>query len=339
MRKKREYLRILDKAIPAMESAIDSFNRVKHPYRNEATLLLISNAWELLAKSVLVKRKINIWKKEPDNSIPAEQAVSKLTYLKVIEANQEDLIQQIISLRNYAAHDILPPVPDEIMHHLLFFGCKFFREVIKAEFPARVKDLEGNYLCLSLSELTTYAARVQKLVSKIKKSDDSRKLVWLLERGIKFDGASYITQAQFEQQYKKKRRIMPHLEISDFIKNTDMVRIVPVQAPKNYTADISLRKGDKSDASLPVQVVKTNVEADYPFLTIELAENLGRNQSFMASTIKYLGLKGNSRYHQSVRSSKKNETQRYSQAALERIRKHLADNPGFNPYKAAPPPS
>lgn len=116
---------------------------------------------------------------------------------------------------------------------------------------------------------------------------------------------------------------MPHLEISDFIKNTDMVRIVPVQAPKNYTADILLRKGDKRDASLPVQVVKTNVEADYPFLTIELAENLGRNQSFMASSIKYLGLKGNSRYNQSARSSKNNETQRYSQAALERIRKQF----------------
>lgn len=334
MRKKREYLRILDKAIPAMESAVDSFNRVKHPYRNEATLLLISNAWELLAKSVLVKKKVSIRKDRHGNSISAEQAISKLTLMKVIEANQEDLIQQIVSLRNYAAHDILPDVPDEIMHHLLFFGCKFFREVIEKEFQTRSKDLEGNYLSLSFSELTTYADKVQKLVSRIKKSEEDKKLVWLLERGIKFDGASYISQTQFEQQYKKKRRIMPHLDISDFIKNTDMVRIVPVQAPKNFTADISLRKGSKNDSSLPVQVVKTNIDADYPFLTGELAEKLGKNQNFVAYTIKRLGLKGDSKYHQSIRSSRRTVIQRYSQATLERISKHLADNPDFNPYKA-----
>lgn len=333
MRKKREYLRILDKAIPAMESAIDSFNRVKHPYRNESTLLLISNAWELLAKSVLVKRKVSIRKDKQGNTISAEQALSKLAHIKIIEANQEDLLQQIVSLRNYAAHDVLPNVPDEIMHHLLFFGCKFFREVVEAEYQARLKDLEGNYLSLSFSELTTYADKVQKLVSRIKKSEEDKKLVWLLERGIKFDGSSYISQTQFEQQYKNKKKVMPHLDVSDFIKNTDMVRIVAVQAPKNFTADISLRKGSKSDASLPVQVVKTNLEADYPFLTGELAEKLGRNQNFVAYTIKRLGLKGDSKYHQSIRSSKRSDIQRYSQATLERIKRHLADNPDFNPYK------
>ena len=143
MRKKREYLRFLSKAIPAMESAIDNFNRVKHPHRNESTLLLITNAWELLAKSVLVKKKVSIKKDKQGNSISAEQAVSKLVHSKVIEANQEDLIQQIISLRNYAAHDILPDVPEEIMHHLLFFGCKFFRQVIEREFPGVLPLFHG----------------------------------------------------------------------------------------------------------------------------------------------------------------------------------------------------
>jgi hypothetical protein len=333
MRKKREYIRILDKAIPAMESAIDSFNHVKHPYRNEATLLLFCNAWELLAKSVLVKKKISIRKDKQGNSISAEQAISKLINIKVIEINQAELIQQIISLRNYAAHNILPSVPNEIMHHLLFFGCKFFREIVEAEFPARSKDLEGNYLSLSFSELTTYADKVQKLVSKIKKSEEDKKLVWLLERGIKFDGASYISQFQFEQQYKRKKRIMPHLAISDFIKNTDMVRIVPVQAPKNYTADISLRKGSKSDSSLPVQVIKTDLDVDYPFLTSELAAKLGKSQNFIAYTVKYLNLKGDPTYHQSVRSSKRGAVQRYSQAMFEKLDKYLKDNPDFNPFR------
>ena len=37
-----------------------------------------------------------------------------------------------------------------------------------------------------------------------------------------------MNQDQFEAQYRRKKRIMPHLQISDFIKNTDMVRIIPV---------------------------------------------------------------------------------------------------------------
>ncbi len=318
-----------------MESAIDNFNRVNHPHRNETTLLLIANAWELLAKCVLVKRKISIKKDKQGHSISAEQAVSKLAYANVLERNQEDLVQQIISLRNYAAHDILPDVPDEIMHHLLFFGCKFFRHIIKTEFQARYRDLEGNYLSLSFSDLTTYADKVQKLVSRIKKSEDDKKLVWLLERGIKFDGTTYISQSQFEQQYKRKKRILPHLEVSDFIKNTDMVRIVPVQAPKDYTADIALRKGSKHDPTLPVQVVKTSVETDYPFLTGELADRLGKNKNYVAYTIKYLGLKGDHKYHQSVRSSKRSDIQRYSQATLDRISRLLNEIPDFSPYKAA----
>ncbi len=334
MRKKREYLRFLDKSIAAIESAIDSFNQVRRPYRNESTLLLMSNAWELLAKSVLVKKHVSIKKDRHGNTISAEQALSKLTHNKVIEKNQADLLQQIISLRNYATHDILPTPPDEIMHHLLFFGCKFFRDVVEKTYPARAKDLEDNYLSLSFSNLTTYADKVQKLVSKVKRNEDDKKLVWLLERGIKYDGKTYITQKQFEKQYKNKKRVMPHLEIGEFIKNSEMVRIVAVQAPKNYTADISLRKGSASDASLPVHIKKTDIEIDYPFLTGELAEKINKNANFVAYTIKYLGLKDNPKYHQSIRSSKKSNIQRYSQATLDKIKKHLDDNPEFSPYKA-----
>jgi hypothetical protein len=331
MRKTREYLRILDKAIPAMESAIDCFNRVRHPYRNEATLLLMSNSWELLAKAVLVRRRVTIGK--PGATISAELAISKLVHNRVLAANQDDVIQQIVSLRNHAAHYILPEVPDEIMHHLLYFGCKFFREVVEKEFPARSKDIEGNYLSLSFSALTTYADKVQKLVSKIKKSEDGRTLVWLLERGVKYDGTAYISPSQFEQQFKRKKRIMPHLELSDFIKSTEMVRIVPVQAPKNYTADISLRKGSARDSSLPVHVKKSNVEEDYPFLTSEIAGLIGKNQDFVARTVKVLGLKGDDKYHQQIKSSKSTYVQRYSQAALDKIKEVLLSNPGFNPYE------
>jgi len=215
----------------------------------------------------------------------------------------------------------------------MYFGCKFFREVVHSIFPAYSKRLTGNYLSLAFDDLTTYADKVQKVVAKVKKSDEQKRLAWLLERGIRFEGATYISQAQFEAQYKRKRKIMPHLAIGNFLKNTEMVRIVPVQAPKNYTADIRLRKGSKADTALPIIIKKSDVENDYPYLTNEIASKLGKNGSFIASTIKFLAIKGNDQFHQSVRASSKTMIHRYSQSAYEKIKAYLTENPNFNPYQ------
>jgi Domain of unknown function (DUF3644) len=337
MKRMREYLQFLNKSISAIESAVDSFNRVYNPYKNETTLILITNGWELLAKAVLLKTHQKILKDKEGNTISAEVAISKLRQRKHIEDNQEKTIQQIISLRNSATHQVLPNIPIEIMHHLLFYSCKFFREIVSKIFPSHAKRLQENYLSLSFSELTTYANRVQKLVSGVKKSPHDKQLVWLLERGICFDGTKYINQKEFENKYKGKLKIMPHLSMGDYIKDTDMVKIVPIQAPKNFTADISLRKGSHKDSSLPAFTKRTNIETDYPYLTSEIASRIGKNTNFTQKTIAFLGFKGNDKYHHSVRTSIKasnpNYVHRYSEAALEKIKEHLKIYPEFDPYR------
>lgn len=112
-----------------------------------------------------------------------------------------------------------------------------------------------------------------------------------------------------------------------------MVRIVPIQAPKNFTADITLRKGKPSESALPIAIKKTDVEKDYPHLTVEIANKLGKNQNYIAYAFKKLNYKGNTHYHQSVRASKSSSINRYSDAALNDLKKFLDENPGFNPYK------
>jgi hypothetical protein len=336
MKRRREYLQLLDKAIHASEAAIDSFNRVHNPYRDEGTLILATNGWELLAKAILKKRKQSIAKGRQGNTISAQDAVSKLNRLALLDDTQEDCIQQIISLRHAAAHHILPPVPAEVMQHLLFFVSKFFRETVASEFPAHGRKLHKNYLSLSFSDLTTYADKVQKLVSRVKRSEQDKRLVWLLDRGIRFDGNSYITESQFTAQYRHKKKIMPHLGINGFLKRSEMVRLVPVQAPKNYTADITLRKGKANDPSLPIIVKKTDVEKDYPYLTKELGEKLGKTQNYAAALIACVGLKGDSRYHQRVRASTKSYVERYSDTALHRLREFLNSHQNYNPYANRP---
>lgn len=332
-RRRREYLILLDNAKAAAETAIDQFNKVRHPYRNETTLILLANAWELLAKAVLVQGHNSIRKRgRNDETISGEVAVSRLLDHSKLTQNQADTIQQIISLRHAATHHVLPETPVEIIHHLLFFGCKFFRDVVRQNFPSHARDLEQNFLAISFSDLTTYADKVQKLVSRVKRNKNDQELIWLLERGVSFDGRTYITRRQFEQKYRNKHRIMPHLEVGKFVSDTDMVRIVPVEAPKNYTADLNLRKGSRRDSSLPVLVKKTDLEEDYPYLTKEIAGELGKSLSFVAKAMNVLGIKGDNRFHQEIRTSKSGSSHRYAPAALDKLRAKLREDPDFNPF-------
>ncbi len=330
-RRRREYLQLLDAAKSAAEVAVDSFNRVRNPYRNEATLILLANAWELLAKAVLVQRRQSIRRGQRGETIGPEVAVSRLKDQRLLDGAQADTIQQIISLRHEAVHHVLPPVADEVMHHLLFYGAKFFRQVVERQFPAHAKDLPGNFLSLSFSDLTTYADKVQKSVARARRSPTDRRLVWLLERGVAFDGSAYLTEKQVEAKYRGKKKIMPHLALSEFVRSADMVRIVPVEAPKNFTADLTLRRGRAGDASLPVVVKKTDVETGYPHLTREVATLIGKNQNWTAKAAEVLGIKGDDRYQQ-IRASRNSFIQRYSNSAVDRLKNHISKHPDFDPY-------
>jgi len=331
-RQRREYLRLLDSAVAAIELSIDCFNRVQNSYRDESTLILMTNAWELLAKSVLLKSKKSIAADRRGNTISSEVAVYRLVGEKALTQAQADTVQQIISLRNQATHGTLTPVPEEVMHHLLFYGCKFFKEVLNKQFPSHGKLMTANHLSLSLGEMTTYADRVQKSVAQMKRSQDDFDLIWLLERGISFDGKSYITKKQVEAKFKGKYKILPHLAVGDFIRTADMVRIVPVEAPKNFTADVVLRKGKGTNSSLPVVFKKTDIEDDYPYLTKELGDKLGKNQSWTARAISALKMKGDTRYHQPVRSGSRGHIHRYSEAAFDRLHQEINGPSKFNPY-------
>jgi len=287
-RQTRQYIQLMEAAKKSVLAAIDAFNRVHGDYKTEITLILLSNAWELLAKCVLVKKKRSIYKDSTrKETISCEKAINQLVELKEIEANQAHLLQQIISLRNKCSHDILPTIPDEIQHHLMFFGCKFFKELTIKHFPKVEKELARNYLTLSFDQLTTYASQVQRMVSKLRKGNQGEKeLVWLLERGIRYvDSNKYISQKEFEKLYTGKKKIAPHLKVSINAESADMVRIVPVQAPQNFTADIQLRKGqNKLKDSLPVIIRKSNPEEDFPYLTLDIAKAIGKPGILKGST-------------------------------------------------------
>lgn len=331
-KRRREQLVFLEAAMGAAERAVDAFNGVWPLYRYESTLLLLANGWELLAKAVLLAKKESIAKGKSDETISGEVAIHRLGSHKILDQRQVETIGQVISLRNAACHSTLPEVPPEIMQHLLYYSLKFFRETIASQFPSHSRKLPEHYLSAAFTPLTTYADRVQRAVARVRTSGTDKQLVWLLERGITFDGTSYISKTDFEKSYKKTHKILPHLQLGQFIKNSDMVRIVPVEAPRNFTADITLRKGKAGTPALPVVVQKTDINEDYPFLTKELGSKVGRNQNWAARAVMVLGLKGDPRMHQAVKAGTSSYIHRYSQAALSRLQEKLATDPKFDPY-------
>jgi hypothetical protein len=333
---KRKYLIYLDKSIAALLASIDRINNVHDTYKIEESLILLTNAWELFAKGILIRDREKIYLAD-GRSITAEDAITKLVAKNYLTENQAQHIQQIISLRNSAMHSVLPDIPQEIVFHLMFYGVKFFKDIISGEFPTYKSKCSGNFLSISFDTFTTYADKLQKLISKARKrGTPEQELLWLLERGVRFKGGQYISQNKFEDEIKKlgrKKRLYHHLKISDFIRGADMVVVVPVQAPKGYTADINLRKSsNKAGAALPVMIKKTDLEEDYPYLTSEIARKINKGTNFVAKSAAVLMLKNNTTYHQAVRSSKSGKINRYSQKALDYLKDYLQKNPNYNPF-------
>lgn len=332
----RKYSRLSEKSVDACLAAIDNFNRVSGIYRKETTLILLSNAWELLAKAVLLKNKKSIYiKGDSSDSISCEKAINKLYDLQQLEINQVELVQQIISLRNQCVHDLLPTIPEAIQHHLLFYGCKFFKELAIKNFPKIDKRLSRNYLSLSFDQLTTYSNEVQKMISKLRKgTDEDRNLIWLLERGVRFvNSHKYLSQQEFETLYRSKKKITPYLEIGRYLTSAEMISVVPVQAPRNYTADITLRKSSKNlKGTLPVTIVKTTIEEDYPYLTSDIASKINKTSNFVAYAMQDLRLKNNKEFHQKIRTSHNSYVQRYNIEALNFLANFVDKNPDYNPH-------
>ena len=67
-------------AINAAKFCIDSFNRVDGNHNQQAALIFNAQAWELLAKGYLIRKKEKIYYKS-NESITAESAMNKLLYV------------------------------------------------------------------------------------------------------------------------------------------------------------------------------------------------------------------------------------------------------------------
>jgi hypothetical protein len=332
----RSYGIFLDKSILAIHSGIDRANSINDPYYQEASIIFISNAWELFAKALLIKHGgdslIYETGTKKERTITAEHAVNKLKNLGYITDLQAAPIQQIISLRNEASHTTLPEMPDELVFHLEYYAIRNFKELLDVNFKQYSKKFRKQFLSVSFGELATYADSVKKLVTKARKSKRPAdlRLTYLLERGVVFSGSEYMKQADFNKiLLNKGGRPLRKLGIGGYSRKADMVVVVPIQAPSGTQADIKLTKSNKG--AITVKIDKRATDDDYPHLTQDLSSKVGKTRNFVTRLIKDLEIKNNPSYHQRIRTGTSSYSHKYSDACLNFIRTYLTDNPNYIP--------
>lgn len=328
-------------AIDAAKLSIEMFNRVTLEHSQQAALIFNAQAWELLSKGILIREKKNIYNPN-GTTITAEQAVNRLQYvLNLLSPEENQTIQQVISLRNEAMHGILPVLDPEIAVHLMYFSLRTFHRILKEKFRSYFPSFDKNYLSIAFRDHTFYSHKVSKLLAKSRKfgTADNR-ILYLLDRAVDFamrpSSSKPIEYKRWKgsiQNMPRKARVSRHLKIYRYINAQDDVRFVPIHVARGYRPEIQVARTRNPLA--PVLITKTDPNVDYPLFTKDIAEKLGRNISFVARTARKLGMITSSEYCTRIKLTRKDAAglPKYNQKALDFMRSYLEQHPDFSPYK------
>lgn len=309
----------------AFVCSLNSFNNASNDYRVESSLILMSNALELISKAVILKRGGDIKDKQNnDRTVSLEKSIWQLfDEYKIINDIDHKTVQQLISLRNEASHSILPEIEIEMLHYLMFSAYKMYRKLIEENFPSHKELFKSNFLSISMEENVTYADRVEGLLRKSKKSESQRRLLYLLERGVRYEGSSYIAQDEFEKEFRRheNKRLINRSELGRFVSKAELLKVIFIQAPKNHTINIDIAKGGMTHKeALPVITKRTDINKDYPYILTTLSEKLGIGRGAVLKAINDEKMKGNNKYHQEVRFSSASIYHKYSDAAFQYLK-------------------
>lgn len=327
-------------SIKAAKLSIEMFNRVDNEHSKQAALIFNSQSWELLAKGLLIRNKINI-NNNDGTTITAEKAVNKLFHqFKIISQEENKTIQQIISLRNEALHGILPEIDQEIITHLLYFSLKTFHRILKEKFKTYFSEFDKNFLAISFKDYTFYSHRVSKLLSHSKKfGNENNKTLYLLDRACEYaENETHGSMKNYEKWKEKikklprKSRVSRHLSVYDYITKQEDVRFIPVSVARGYKPEIEIKK--TRDPLAPVLIKKTDPNVDYPHFTSDIAEKINKNLSFVSKMARKLNMIENPDYCTKVKTNRSGGgLPKYSDKALNYIKDYLLKHPDFNPYR------
>lgn len=151
------YKALRDNSIAAMMSAIEVYNKPKISYRSECFVILLTNAWELIFKAILSKKKQRIFypkkRNEPYRSLDLYDAMAKAKSYFPTAIPHEPVasnIERLVEFRNNAVHFYNEPGFDVLIYGLSQTSIINFRELVLAIFDHDIAD-EINICLLPLS--------------------------------------------------------------------------------------------------------------------------------------------------------------------------------------------
>ena len=141
--------RLVQNSLSAMLSAIEVYNKPQITYRDEVTVILVVNAWELALKAALRQANVRIfYKKErgqPYRSLSLEDVLKRAINIKVFPHGLDGTaltanLQALIEYRNRAIHMYNTPGLGELIYPFLQQNVLNYRDFILARFHKDLAD-------------------------------------------------------------------------------------------------------------------------------------------------------------------------------------------------------
>lgn len=153
------YRALLGNSISALASAIEIYNKPRISYRDECTVILLVNAWELLLKAVLSKNRIRIYYRkrhnEPYRTYSLSDSLNRATphFPSSVDFNATAKnLELLVEYRDNAVHFYNEPGFGVIIYALCQTAISNYRDMVKALFDKDLADeINLSLLPLALS--------------------------------------------------------------------------------------------------------------------------------------------------------------------------------------------
>lgn len=336
---KKQVKLFFDKSVVSLILSIEHFNRPWDKGRHEAVLILLDRSFELLLKAVILHRGGKIREPYEKENIGFEKCVRKCISDKKIKCMTEEqglTIQIINSFRDAAQHDIVE-VSEQELYMYSQAGVTLFKDILLDVFDEDLKNhMPERVLPVSTQPPRDLHAMIDADFTLIKDlvKPKSRRLI---EAKTKLKALAIV-----EASLEGIRSQPSDFEINKLIKEIKTGRtwqqIFPGIASLQLSTEgnginvdirITKKEGEKvhlvpeGTPGATVLAVKRVNELDYYSLSRnDLASKIGLTGPRTTALIDHLKLQENPDYFKIIKI-KSSEFKRYSQKALDKLKKQL----------------
>ena len=144
-----EIKRLVEKSVEAFLLSLEVYNKPTIKYRVEGFSFFIVNAWELMLKAELIKRKIEIYYRDTDRTLSVSDVIKKIYPDKNTRVRLN--LEKIIELRNISTHYITEDY--EAKYVPLFQACvlNFVNEINRFHKVDITEKISKNFITLTSS--------------------------------------------------------------------------------------------------------------------------------------------------------------------------------------------